>query len=180
MDHHDLHGRRQQPRRRHGLRHGTNKGSSGAGADSPNLFVYYDGNSPAIPLCIVISPNRENHDMSAHTKCPTSSTGFQIKQNENAADRRSILNFVDWCVNKVEVENERRDLVRPARAKVRADIFRPLARLSGHRFVQRRDVRQIDEDDRFLRRASRSWSARKKELEKDRQKKIIWKVRTRR
>ena len=28
------------------------------------------------------------------------------KQNENAADKLSILNFVDWCVNKVEVENE--------------------------------------------------------------------------
>src|SRR6185503_6907871 len=27
------------------------------------------------------------------------------KHNENAADMRSILNFIDWCVNKVEVGN---------------------------------------------------------------------------
>ena len=28
------------------------------------------------------------------------------KENENAADPRSIVNFVDWCVNTVEVEDD--------------------------------------------------------------------------
>src|SRR5688500_8603395 len=81
------------------------KGVAGEGADSPNLFVYYDGNSPAIPTlyCDFSEPKRARYVRSY--RVPKKLYPVPKKQNENAADPRSILNFVDWCVNKVEVEN---------------------------------------------------------------------------
>ncbi len=81
------------------------KGIAAEGADSPNLFVYYDGNSPAIPTlyCDFSEPRRPRYVRSY--KVPRKLCDVPRKENENAADRRSILNFVDWCVNKVEVEN---------------------------------------------------------------------------
>ena len=77
------------------------------GADSPNLSFTTTATPLRFPRCIVISPNREKHAMFVHTRYPTNSTRFPRKHNENAATRTSILNFVDWCVNKVEVENKR-------------------------------------------------------------------------
>jgi hypothetical protein len=76
-----------------------------AGAESPNLFVYYDGNSPAIPTlyCDFSEPGKPRYVRSY--KVPNKLCAVPNKVNENAADRRSILNFIDWCVNKVEVEN---------------------------------------------------------------------------
>ena len=81
------------------------KGVATAGADSPNLFVYYDGNSPAIPTlyCDFSEPHRPRYVRSC--KVPNKLYPVPKKENENAADPRSILNFVDWCVNTVEVEN---------------------------------------------------------------------------
>ena len=75
------------------------------GAESPNLFVYYDGNSPAIPTlyCDFSVPRKPRYVRSF--KFPNKLYAVPRKENENAADYRSILNFVDWCVNKVEVEN---------------------------------------------------------------------------
>ncbi len=77
-----------------------------AGADSPNLFVYYDGNSPAIPTlyCDFSEPGKPRYVRSY--KVPNKTYQVPKKENENAANPRSILNFVDWCVNKVEVEND--------------------------------------------------------------------------
>jgi hypothetical protein len=75
-------------------------------ADSPNLFVYYDGNSPAIPTlyCDFSEPGKPRYVRSYKVEDKT----YQVpkKENENAANPRSILNFVDWCVNRVEVEND--------------------------------------------------------------------------
>ena len=81
------------------------KGVASTGADSPNLFVYYDGNSPAIPTlyCDFSEANRPRYVRSY--KVPDKLYPVPKKENENAADPRSILNFVHWCVNKVEVED---------------------------------------------------------------------------
>jgi hypothetical protein len=75
-------------------------------AESPNLFVYYDGNSPAIPTlyCDFSEPQKPRYVRSY--KVPNKLYAAPKKENENAADTRSILNFVDWCVNTVEVEND--------------------------------------------------------------------------
>jgi Clostripain family len=76
------------------------------GVESPNLLVYYDGNSPSIPTlyCDFSEPRKPRYVRSY--KVPNKLYAAPKKENENAADRRSILNFVDWCVNKVEVEND--------------------------------------------------------------------------
>ena len=81
------------------------KSVADTGQNTPNLFVYYDGNSPAIPTlyCDFSEPGKPRYVRSytvedkLHPVTP--------KHNENAADMRSILNFIDWCVNKVEVEH---------------------------------------------------------------------------
>ena len=82
------------------------KGVAAEGADSPNLFVYYDGNSPDIPTlyCDFSEPRKPRYVRSY--KVPNKLYPVKEKQNENAADPRSILNFIDWCVNKVEVEQD--------------------------------------------------------------------------
>jgi hypothetical protein len=81
------------------------KGVADGGADSPNLFVYYDGNSPSIPTlyCDFSEPGKPRYVRSF--KVPNKPCPVPKKENENAADPRSILNFVDWCIKKVEVEN---------------------------------------------------------------------------
>jgi len=81
------------------------KSVAASGADSPNLFVYYDGNSPAIPTlyCDFSEPGKARYVRSY--KVPNKTYHVPKKENENAANPRSILNFIDWCVNKVEVEN---------------------------------------------------------------------------
>jgi hypothetical protein len=81
------------------------KGVAGEGAESPNLFVYYDGNSPAIPTlyCDFSEPDRPKYVRSFMV--PDKLYPVPPKHNENAAHKNSILNFVDWCLNKVEVEN---------------------------------------------------------------------------
>src|SRR5215212_10285387 len=82
------------------------KSVAAAGADSPNLFVYYDGNSPAIPTlyCDFSEPGKARYVRSY--KVPDKQYNVPKKENESAANPRSILNFVDWCVNKVDVEND--------------------------------------------------------------------------
>ncbi|HEU0252910.1 MAG TPA: clostripain-related cysteine peptidase, partial [Pyrinomonadaceae bacterium] len=82
------------------------KGIADNAAESPNLFVYYDGNSPAIPTlyCDFSDPGKPRYVRSY--KVPNKLFSAPKKPNENAADRRSILNFVNWCVNTVEVEQD--------------------------------------------------------------------------
>jgi len=81
------------------------KGIADAGTESPNLFVYYDGNSPSIPTlyCDFSEPGKARYVRS--WKVPDKLCEVPDKENENAADRRSILNFVNWCMNQVEVED---------------------------------------------------------------------------
>src|SRR6185436_10823506 len=80
------------------------KGVAREGSESPNLFVYYDGNSPSIPTlyCDFSEPGKARYVRSY--KVPNKLIPVSKKENENAADTRSILNFVDWCVNEVPVE----------------------------------------------------------------------------
>lgn len=73
------------------------------GKQRPNVFVYYDGNSPSIPTlyCDFSDPKRPNYQTSvsvANKLYPSKN-----RENENAADMNSVYNFIDWCVNKVEV-----------------------------------------------------------------------------
>ena len=81
------------------------KGIAAPGVDSPNLFVYYDGNSPSIPTlyCDFSEPGKPRYVRSY--KVPNKLYGVTKKHNENAADRLSIVNFIDWCLNTVEVED---------------------------------------------------------------------------
>ena len=82
------------------------KGVAAEGADSPNLFVYYDGNSPSIPTLYCDFSEPKNPRYVRSYKVPNKLYGPTRKRNENAADRQSILNFVDWCVNSVQVEKD--------------------------------------------------------------------------
>ena len=74
------------------------KGVAEYGAESPNLFVYYDGNSPSIPTlyCDFSEPGKPRYVRSY--KVPDKLCDVPEKENENAADRRSILNFINWCM----------------------------------------------------------------------------------
>jgi hypothetical protein len=102
------------------------KDVAGEGPDSPNLFVYYDGNSPSIPTlyCDFSEPGSPRYVRSFMV--PDKLCYVPDKENENAADRRSILNFVDWCVNKVEVVGPDGEITFGRRANRYAMIF------SGH------------------------------------------------
>ena len=82
------------------------KGIASSGADRANLFVYYDGNSPSIPTlyCDFSEPDSPKYVRSF--RVPEKLYTVPAKPNENAADKRSVLNFVDWCVNKVEVVHD--------------------------------------------------------------------------
>ncbi|MGQ0542219.1 MAG: clostripain-related cysteine peptidase [Blastocatellia bacterium] len=102
------------------------KGVAGDGADSPNLFVYYDGNSPSIPTLYCDFSEPKNPKYVRSFKVPDKLYDVPAKQNENAADRKAVLNFVNWCVNKVEVENENGEITYGRRAQKYAMIF------SGH------------------------------------------------
>ena len=101
------------------------KSVADAGVNSPNLFVYYDGNSPAIPTlyCDFSEPGKPRYVRSY--KVENKLYPVTPKHNENAADMRAILNFIDWCVNKVEVEHDGRT-THGRRAEKYALIF------SGH------------------------------------------------
>jgi hypothetical protein len=102
------------------------KNVAAAGADSPNLFVYYDGNSPSIPTlyCDFSEPGNARYVRSY--KVPNKTFQVPKKENENAANPRSILNFIDWCVNKVDVEDSNGEISYGRRAQKYALIF------SGH------------------------------------------------
>lgn len=102
------------------------KGVAGDGPDSPNLFVYYDGNSPSIPTlyCDFSDPRQPKYAPSF--RVPDKLYEVPEKQNENAADKKSILNFMNWCVNDVEVVSESGEVTYGRKAKRYAMIF------SGH------------------------------------------------
>jgi len=101
------------------------KGVAVEGEDSPNLFVYYDGNSPEIPTlyCDFSEPQKPRYVRSFMV--PDKLYEVPSKPNENTADIKSIYNFVHWCLNKVEVENNG-EITYGRRAQKYAMIF------SGH------------------------------------------------
>jgi hypothetical protein len=103
MDHHDLHGRDNNLAVDMAYAMEQIKAVAEQGTDSPNLFVYYDGNSPAIPTlyCDFSEPGNPRYVRSY--KVPDKLYAIAKKENENAADQRSIVNFVDWCLNKVKL-----------------------------------------------------------------------------
>ncbi len=79
---------------------------AGNDATSPNLFVYYDGNSPSIPTLYCDFSDPKNPVYQPSYQLPDKLyPPAEILRNENASDFYSILNFVDWCVNTVEVKN---------------------------------------------------------------------------
>jgi hypothetical protein len=82
------------------------KGVAEENADSPNLFVYYDGNSPSIPTLYCDFSEPRNPRYVRSYKVPNKLYPASKKPNENAANRNSLLNFVNWCLNTVEVENK--------------------------------------------------------------------------
>ncbi|MBL8207991.1 MAG: hypothetical protein JNM09_27405 [Blastocatellia bacterium] len=96
------------------------------GEESPNLFVYYDGNSPQIPtLYCDFSDSQKPRYVRSFTVPNKLYPVRGQKENENAAHRHSVVNFVDWCVNKVEVERDG-EITYGRRARRYALIF------SGH------------------------------------------------
>ncbi|MGB7209678.1 MAG: clostripain-related cysteine peptidase [Pyrinomonadaceae bacterium] len=101
------------------------KGIAGEEANGTNLFVYYDGNSASIPTLYCDFSDSANPKHVRSFKVPNKLYRVEPKRNENAADYRSVLNFVDWCVNKVEVGTG--DQVRRGR---RADKYGLI--FSGH------------------------------------------------
>ncbi len=102
------------------------KDVAGVHEASPNLFVYYDGNSPSIPTLYCDFSDRNKPKYVRSFKVPDKLMPVPVKPNENAADKRSVINFVDWCVNKVEVESESGEITYGRRAKKYVMIF------SGH------------------------------------------------
>ena len=81
------------------------------GADSLNLFVYYDGNSSEIPTIYCDFSDAKNPKYVRSFMVPDKLYPVPEKYNENAADRRSVLNFVDWCVNKAGRRAKRYGLI---------------------------------------------------------------------
>jgi hypothetical protein len=104
---------------------GQIKEAAKEGAEKLNLFVYYDGNSPEIPTlyCDFSEPEPKYY-----RSFKVEGKLFKVprKINENAADAKSILNFVDWCVNKVAYEDVDGKMKVGRRARRYALIF------SGH------------------------------------------------
>ncbi len=101
------------------------KGIAGEEANGTNLFVYYDGNSESIPTLYCDFSDSANPRHVRSFKVPNKLYRVSQKRNENAADYRSVLNFVDWCLNKVEVHTG--DTIRRGR---RADKYGLI--FSGH------------------------------------------------
>ena len=78
------------------------------GADKLNLFVYYDGHSSQIPTLYCDFSNPDNPIYVPSCSVPDKLFPDVPKEwNENAASKYSLINFVDWCVNKQEGRAER-------------------------------------------------------------------------
>ena len=68
---------------------------AGDSDESPNLFVYYDGNSPAIPTLYCDFSERGNPKYVRSFRVPDKLYPVPAKQNENASDDRSVIKFVN-------------------------------------------------------------------------------------
>ena len=101
------------------------KGVAGTEDSSPNLLVYYDGSSPNIPTMYCDFSEPDNPRYVRSYKVTDKLYPVQKKRNENAADPRSVINFIDWCLNKVKYKDNGK-IKKGRRAKKYALIF------SGH------------------------------------------------
>jgi hypothetical protein len=97
--------------------------AAGPDAGNPNLFVYYDGAAVPTLYCDFTDPLAPRYLRSYAVEDKL--YPVPEAQNENAADSRSVLNFVDWCVNKAPVERDGQP-ARGRRSRKYALIF------SGH------------------------------------------------
>ncbi|MDH3495027.1 MAG: clostripain-related cysteine peptidase, partial [Acidobacteriota bacterium] len=98
---------------------------AGAETENVNLFVYYDGFAATIPTLYCDFSDSEKPRQVRSFKVTDKLYPVEENPNENAADYRSIANFVDWCVNRAEHIKDGQ-VVRGRRADRYALIF------SGH------------------------------------------------
>ncbi len=77
------------------------KGVAGEEGNGTNLFVYFDGSSASIPTLYCDFSDSANPKQFRSFNVEDKLYRVEPKRNENAADYRSVLNFVDWCVNTV-------------------------------------------------------------------------------
>ena len=102
-----------------------------AGADSQTFSSITTATPLPSPRCIVISLKRKSTVCSFLQGAQQTLQGSQ-EHNENAADPYSIINFVDWCVNKVEVENKKGEITYGRPAQKYALIFSGPHWVPGH------------------------------------------------
>ena len=102
------------------------KGVAREDGTSPNLLVYYDGNSPEIPTLYCDFSVAGDPKYVASYVVPDKLIDVTKKVNENAADDKSVINFVDWCLNGIEVQTPNGEISYGRRARRYALIF------SGH------------------------------------------------
>ncbi len=82
------------------------------GADKLNLFVYYDGHSSQIPTLYCDFSDPDNPIYAPSYSVPNKLYPEVSKEwNENAASKYSLINFIDWCVNKQEGRAERYGMI---------------------------------------------------------------------
>ncbi len=71
-----------------------------------NLLVYYDGYSSAIPTLYCDFSDIEDPKHWRSFKVRNKLYPVEVVPDESAADPNSVINFIDWCVNKVEFEKD--------------------------------------------------------------------------
>ncbi len=84
---------------------------AGTEGSNLNLFVYYDGNSPSIPTLYCDFSDKDNPKYVSSQNVADKLYRVSSKVNENAADKKSVLNFVDWCINKADGKANRYALI---------------------------------------------------------------------
>jgi hypothetical protein len=97
-----------------------------------NILAYYDSHLPDVPTYYFDFSDYNSQtqvlSVDVKNKFHPMKEGLDNPANENAAYAYSVLNFVDWCVNKVEYEGEDGKAACGRQAENYALIF------SGHSF----------------------------------------------
>jgi len=114
-----------------------------------NLFAYFDGYTPDVPTSYFDFSEYDNPRRLLSVE--VEGKAFPVRNNgnvnENSAQARSVLNFVDWCVNKAEHDGEM-----GRRAENYALIF------SGHSFgFQNIGLMQDESSNYYLSRKKLQW-----------------------
>jgi hypothetical protein len=74
--------------------------------DKINLFVYYDGYSQDVPTLYCDFSGEEDCVYYPSHKIENKLYPRKLAQDENSAAAYSVINFVDWCVNRVDYEKD--------------------------------------------------------------------------